>query len=467
MKSSKYNIFVNFPDTRICLAFNAFTLALVEFTLDEGALVKKILDRPNGEHQPNGNSAKFKKTKEILVKGGFLIDESKDEIEILKAKNRISRFAQNNHLGLTIAPTLNCNFRCIYCYEQHKTDRMNLRTMRALLEWTKKATKGGKNLSVTWFGGEPLLAMKEIQYLSKGFLTISEKNKAKYSADIITNGYLLDRKTAVTLKKHNVTKAQITIDGPKNIHDKRRPLVNGKGTFDVILENIKNCCDLLGITLRINVDKTNNAYVYDVLDMLEKENLKDKVLPYIGYVYPYTEVCADAQKVCMGKEQYCLMQAKMRLEMTKRGYSFTAYPMLKGGFCTADSLHSATISPSGSIVKCWNDICYEENSVNHILEKDTPQMHSNFAKWIAWDPFEKKECRECQILPICMGGCPYLAYEKGLTEKGECIDWKYNLKEMLSLYYLQKKKKEEIEIAQALFKRIEELKEETRLAATS
>jgi uncharacterized protein len=467
MKSSKYNIFVDFPENRIRLAFNAFTLALVEFTFDEGIIVEKILDGPNIPHKTNGKSTKFKEIKETLVKGGFLIDESMDEIEILKSKNRISRFAQNNHIGLTIAPTLSCNFRCIYCYEKHKKDRMNLRIMRSLLGWAEKATTGGKNLSVTWFGGEPLLAMREIQYLSKGFLTISEKNKAKYSADIITNGFLLDRKTAAKLKKHHVTKAQITIDGPKNIHDKRRPLVNGKGTFDVILENIKNCCDLLEITLRINVDKTNSAYVYDVLDMLEKENLKNKVLPYIGYVYPYTEVCADAQKVCMGKEQYCLMQAKMRLEMTERGYSFSAYPMLKGGFCTADSLHSATISPSGSIVKCWNDICYEVKSVNHILGEKTPQMQSNFAKWVAWDPFEKEECRECQILPICMGGCPYLAYEKGLKEKGECIDWKYNLKEMLSLYYLQKKKKQEIEVAQALFSKVEELRKEIKQAPAS
>jgi len=73
-----------------------------------------------------------------------------------------------------------------------------------------------------------------------------------------------------------------------------------------------------------------------------------------------------------------------------------------------------------------------------------------------------KECRECQILPICMGGCPYIALKEGMKDKGECIDWKYNLKEMLSLYYLKKKRREEIEIAKALIQRVEILRNDMR-----
>ena len=32
----------------------------------------------------------------------------------------------------------------------------------------------------------------------------------------------------------------------------------------------------------------------------------------------------------------------------------------------------------------------------------------NVFKWLAWDVFEREECLECDVLPICMGGCPFV-----------------------------------------------------------
>jgi len=280
---------------------------------------------------------------------------------------------------------------------------------------------------------------------------------------MVTNGYLLKKETAQKLKTYGVTRVQITIDGPKKIHDSRRPLINGRGTFKTILNNIKDSCDLLNISLRINVDKKNAPYTQEVLGTLEQEGLKNKISPYLGHVYPYTDICADVQKTCFRKEQFSFLEARFNLEMLEKGFTASSYPQDKGGFCTADSLHSMVVAPSGAIVKCWNNICDEEALIGHLLSRElSPKMHSNLCTWLAWDPFEKQTCIECEILPICMGGCPYIAFRKGLKDKGDCLDWKYNLKEMLSLYYLQKKKREEIEIANALLTQVEKLRKEIK-----
>jgi uncharacterized protein len=458
MKRSRYNIFIDLPRNGIRLAFNSRSLALVEFSLEERALIDQILDEPG---RSDGTDRKYHSIKRTLIEGGFLIDDSIDELNVLKTKNRTARFSGSHHMGLTIAPTLNCNFRCTYCYEQHRKGKISLATMKALLGSTEKSIIKGNDLFVTWFGGEPLLALNEMAFLSKGFLAMTRRSSAKYSAYIVTNGFLLDRGTARKLKRWGVTGAQITIDGPKTVHDKRRPLASGKGTFERVFENIKNSWDLLKIDVRINVDKDNIDTAFEVVETLEKEGLKNRVYPYLGCVFPYTDVCADIQSHCFRKDEFSLLVARLKFALLKRGFKTAAYPQLKGAYCTADSLNSQVISPSGTIVKCWNHICDEGESVGHALSsRMTSREEANTCKWLAWDPFEKPDCRRCKILPICMGGCPYLAFKSGLKNRGDCIDFKYNLKEILSLFYLQKKQTEEHEVIRALAERVEALKKD-------
>jgi uncharacterized protein len=63
---------------------------------------------------------------------------------------------------------------------------------------------------------------------------------------------------------------QITLDGPQDVHDKRRPLKSGQGTFEKILTNIEENIDIMpNVSLRINVDKENVSRVNEILDELE------------------------------------------------------------------------------------------------------------------------------------------------------------------------------------------------------
>ena len=54
---------------------------------------------------------------EDLYKGGFIVDNDFDELKELELRLLHGRFSSNS-LGLTLAPTSDCNFRCIYCYEK-------------------------------------------------------------------------------------------------------------------------------------------------------------------------------------------------------------------------------------------------------------------------------------------------------------------------------------------------------------
>lgn len=67
---------------------------------------------------------------------------------------------------------------------------------------------------------------------------------------------IFSRGVAEDLKLLDIKSVQITIDGPPEIHNKRRKVINGEDSFDVILRNIRNIYDLLDITIRINVDSS-------------------------------------------------------------------------------------------------------------------------------------------------------------------------------------------------------------------
>ena len=87
--------------------------------------------------------------------------------------------------------------------------------------------------------GEPLLQMDRLVDLSRKMRDVCTRADCKYTASIVSNGYLLDRETAERLKEQQVADAQITLDGPRDVHDERRPLVGGGG---VLLVQILSPC---------------------------------------------------------------------------------------------------------------------------------------------------------------------------------------------------------------------------------
>lgn len=175
-----------------------------------------------------------------LRKDSMLIDEDIDEFKRLKVLNSISRFSTSN-LSLTIAPTSACNFRCPYCYEEGINHvSMNEETKKDLIKFLEHY-KSISSLSISWYGGEPLLTFNLIEKLTNDILNFYE-DSINYSASMVTNGYLLTPTITQKLVDLKINHIQITLNGDKSVHDSRRVLADKSGTFDTIIHNIKECC---------------------------------------------------------------------------------------------------------------------------------------------------------------------------------------------------------------------------------
>ena len=113
MKTSFYNLWIE--ENKNFFLYNTLTGAFVKVNSNNVNLIKNILKSPNDKVDVK-NEEVFKQ----LFYGGFLIPDELDELKILKFRNMWGRFRGVDSFGLVIAPTLACNFRCLYCYQQIK-----------------------------------------------------------------------------------------------------------------------------------------------------------------------------------------------------------------------------------------------------------------------------------------------------------------------------------------------------------
>jgi uncharacterized protein len=100
---------------------------------------------------------------------------------------------------------------------------------------------------------------------------------------------------------------QVTIDGPQDIHDSRRCLKSGGGTYERILANLQNIADdmPLSVSLRINVDRRNSPHIPRLLNDLKGRNLHSRknLSIHFGQTVRYGNSCPDIASHCMGSDE--------------------------------------------------------------------------------------------------------------------------------------------------------------------
>lgn len=426
MKESKYNILLNYKGKQ--LAFNGMTSSFAE--VDDNFLrILKNLSKLKVEDL----SEKDKQLVKDMKRGCFILEDDEDELKTLKLYSNIGKYNQSG-FGLTIAPTLQCNFACPYCYEERQAGLMNEEIRTAIIKRVESEAKKKNNISITWYGGEPLLAKDIISEMAKQMIDITKKYDVKYYSNIVTNGYLVDDNILGILKKSMVTGAQITLDGPPEIHNSRRKLHSGVGTFEKIISGIKLLeKNGINVHIRVNVDRTNVNALEELLKILVQNGLQ-KCGISLGHVKDYTKVCSGVAHNCLNNQEYAEETLKHQKILLKYGFKaddYPFYPGVKANYCCSDTLNSYVVGPNGDLYKCWNDVGNSERAVGNIKEP-IKKYNKMYLDYLLWSPFDHKECIDCNLLPLCMGGCVYNGLQMG---KPECEKWVYNLKDILKVRY--------------------------------
>ena len=121
-----------------------------------------------------------------------------------------------------------CNLKCIHCYSSNKKSELTTNEIFKIIENLYETGVG----LIDFGGGEPLLRDDIFDILSYS------KDVGLYTS-ITTNGTLLNKESIKHLKNLNIDHICISLDGFKpETHDYIR---NKKGTYDNVINGIKNC----------------------------------------------------------------------------------------------------------------------------------------------------------------------------------------------------------------------------------
>lgn len=414
------------------LVFNSFTGSLLELDAQEYRQAQTVLE---GQALTTGNEQLDTR----LYDAGVLVPEDLDELSVIRER-RNQRHLNKDFFGLTIAPTLQCNFRCDYCFEEHPNQRMSADTEAALCEFIREKSRAAKGISITWYGGEPLLALQSVVRIQTFINELAEERGIPVYREMITNGYLLSPKAVEALTALGEwQQIQVTLDGEAETHDTRRVLVNGKGTWQKIVNNCQNALDHgLPLVIRMNVDASTSLDFDDVVSQLLESNILQRAGIYLGCVASATPQNQHIESVTLQRKQFADAKLTLSTQLLNEGLpAGVGLPAPECTLCTADIDNGYVIAPTGLIFKCWEEIAMGEDvAIGHLTKPPTIQQKLNADTWSAYDPLQKSGCANCTALPVCMGGCPLHA-KKNQGNIGDCSSFRFHPLETIQIAHAE------------------------------
>jgi uncharacterized protein len=312
-----------------------------------------------------------------------------------------------------------CNFRCKYCFieeafESYPSDYMTKEIAEKALDFFLKKCSF-QNKKVIFYGGEPLLNKEVLEFSISKIKKHDKETGQKTSISIVTNGSLIDNKTAKLFRKSNV-QVGVSLDGNKEAHNSMRLDAKGKKTFDSVIRGWK-------LLKKNGVDASISFTLgsHNVND-LEKHitwicaKLKPKA---IGFNPPNTipvkgnpaTVSADliTQKLI---KAYKIMQEHGIYE--DRIYARRITPFIKKKFWLKDCCgcgNEIAVSPEGMIGPCHAFVSSKKYFIKEI-PKDEKELKENpiWQEWNRRAPINTEQCQNCTAIALCGGGCPYYSY---------------------------------------------------------
>ncbi len=283
-------------------------------------------------------------------------------------------------LHLIVLPTEACNYRCSYCYESFRLGRMKQHVVRGIKNLLTDRADELRHLTLSWFGGEPLLARDVMEDVMQHVQILRAKHPNLHvESDVTTNGHGLEREGFERLVALGVDRYQVSFDGPAEWHDRVRRLAGGGGTFDMIWSNLEALRDVKGdfqMQVRVHVDRDNHVAIpafidryADVFGMDERYQLFIRTLARFGGPN-------DAELAVLDDGDECReVLGALREHADRRGVArLTGLEETQS--CYASRANSFVVRADGRVNKCTIVLDHPKNQVGRLHESGRLQLAS-------------------------------------------------------------------------------------------
>jgi uncharacterized protein len=356
-----------------------------------------------------------------LSEKGYWIDENE---ELKLYRNKYLNFIDNrddDEIQLFFVPNYNCNFACSYCYQDEYAPTKGILSHEIIDSFFAYIQKefAGRQKYITVFGGEPLLNSSlqkdNIDYI------IKKSNDSHIDLSFVTNGYTLADYIDI-IKQGKIREIQITLDGTAVIHDNRRILKGGAGTFDKIVQGIDLCiANNLTVNLRMVIDKENMANLPEFSRFAIDRGWTTS--PYfktqIGRNYELHHCQSTPDKLFSRVSLYetlyeLIKQHPHIVEFYKPAYSISKFLSENGSLpdplfdsCPACKTEWA-FDYTGQIYSCTATVGKADESLGTFYP-EISRKEDLINEWEKRDVTSISECRDCSLQLACGGGCGSVA----------------------------------------------------------
>jgi uncharacterized protein len=289
----------------------------------------------------------------------------------------------NDSLNLILMPTEACNFRCVYCYEDFKLGRMRPEVVEGVKNLLTKRAPELTRLDLSWFGGEPLLALDIVEDVLEHVAALRRAHPAMHhESNITTNAWKLSTSVFERLLGLGVRSYQISFDGPRELHDKKRVRADGAPTFDRIWRNVTALRELDGsfhVILRIHVDRENEAVMPEFIDRCSETFGSDPRFEIFIRQLSCLGGPNDAHLPILGDGGESRIDAlRARVPVHAGTVEATAAPKV----CYAARANSFVVRADGRLGKCTVALEHPANQVGRLLENG--ELEITAARVIDW-----------------------------------------------------------------------------------
>lgn len=440
-RPSRYNFSVHGKDGVVAL-FNAATGAVIRLEGRDAVALSQCLTTIE-ERLSAGDidDVQFHR----LRRGGFVVPETVDEVEAIQ--ERYWRARGETPVVLTITTTMDCNLGCYYCYEERSGAKLERSDVSSIVDLARQAVEnsGKRALHVDWYGGEPLLNASLIESASSALQSYCAESDVKYVASIISNGTSWPEDVEDFVTRHRIRQVQISFDGLRSNHNKRRRYRKGQigsDSFARAVDLVDKLVRCTRVDVRFNIDRGNQADLIPFIDFAEQRGWFEAAFPAVfqpARLSSYSGSSAFMRRHELTLEEFDILRARARGRLDRIGkIEESELPdgvlLPKTSVCAALASSSVVIGAEGRTYRCGLQVGENKRAVGAIASRQDPDIATPDKEWWeTFDPTLAPTCSRCSFLPVCWGGCPKKHLEgddHALREQGRY--WRNNLPRLVA-----------------------------------
>lgn len=343
----------------------------------------------------------------LLLSTFMVRDMAADKSRLLKRLDEMR--SSSKTLAISLLLTTECNFACVYCHEYgvfQSTRTASHVEAAAIMDWIVAYAEalGVDRILCYFYGGEPLINLDLLVFAGSRLKQRALESGIRVEFDMSTNGSLLGKETAEVLLSMGLKTLQVSVDGPSEYHDSRRPLRGGGGSFELIMSNMKQTAPLIHCTVRVNVDRQNIEDAWRVLPVLSELGESCMVTVYFDFVSNTHCTQTHCLKYVLQDTNEMLGIVELWRHQLELGFPLVGRKISEGA-CGHFSKYKLTIDVDGYIYPCIGFAGIPSTAIGSVRETSLSERAEQLNTHKPW-----LGCLDCRYIALCFGGCRVQAF---------------------------------------------------------